>query len=279
MTRRCTCREIEAALHTHPRLRTLPLAARMLWQLLAHAVQASAGVLPFSGFARVSLLVSASVTEVETHLPTLLAEGLVLEEAGTLILPIIRDAAEARASRTRAAQENGRKGGRPRKGETPEAAQHRKAQTALMLPMEGGKPETQETQMESSRASDHQIPISEKNPSDAWAGERLKGAVDQMAEAAGFPAGHPYGWAEPKMWLQRLELDTILATLRAVTARAPKPPGSWRYFLKAMDEARNPEPAPSLAALRADLAFREAMREWTANGARGPMPQPGQVAA
>ena len=125
MARRCLCARLLAALHEDPRLRTLPLAARMLFLLVAEAAARSPvpGVLPFGGTARVSLLVSAGETETQTHLETLCEEGLLVRGAAdTLAVPLLVEA----ASRAEVARRNGARGGRPLKGETPEAYQRRK---------------------------------------------------------------------------------------------------------------------------------------------------------
>lgn len=110
----------------------------MLWLLLAEAMVMPGfdGVLPFTDPRRVSLLVSESQTEVETHLETLIAEQLILREGETLVCPMLREA----SARTAANRRNGAGGGRPRKGETAEEM-HRRRQRELILPIEGGAPE------------------------------------------------------------------------------------------------------------------------------------------
>lgn len=141
MARRCTCARLLSAVELDPRLRTLPLAVRMLFLLVAEASarMPTAGLLPFRETRRVSLLVSAPETEVETGLETLLREGLLREEAGGLAVPMLLDL----PPRAEAARRNGAAGGRPRKGETAEAARERR-QREMLLPMPAAKPtETQ----------------------------------------------------------------------------------------------------------------------------------------
>lgn len=161
MARRCLCARLLAALHEDPRLRTLPLATRMLFLLLAEAAAASpvSGVLPFRETRRVSLLVSASETDVEPALETLLAEGLLAEDAGGgLAVPLLMGL----PPRGGAAKRNGARGGRPRKGETPEAAYARR-QADMLLPLPGGavaaaKPsETQSVKLVSSTTSNNPV--------------------------------------------------------------------------------------------------------------------------
>lgn len=143
MARRCLCSRLLDALRDDPRLATLPLAAQMFWLKLAQAVAELAeqpGRLPFSETRRVALLVRCTETEAETHLETLRTEGLIRDDGGGLVVPIV----QAATDRAAVARRNGAAGGRPRKGETPEAALARR-QGNLALPIAGWKPtETQD---------------------------------------------------------------------------------------------------------------------------------------
>jgi hypothetical protein len=144
MSRRCLCSKLIEAVRGDPRLVTLPLAARMAFILLAEAAARAPepGAIPFTSAARVSLLVSCAETEAETLLETLETEALIRIEAGAIRVPIVAEA----AARTAAARENGRNGGRPRKGESREAYLARR-QAHLPLPIAGGAAaETQETE-------------------------------------------------------------------------------------------------------------------------------------
>lgn len=79
-----------------PRLIRLPLAARGLWLALADAMARGPfpGTLPFAGSDRLALLVSVSTEEVELHLPSLLAAGLVTRaNGGGLACPLLLAAA------------------------------------------------------------------------------------------------------------------------------------------------------------------------------------------
>lgn len=266
MPRRCTCSALMRALTTDPRLRSLPLAARAFWLLLAEAAEHLGGVIPFVGSARVSLLVSAPVTETETHLETLLAEGLLVRDGDSLVVPLLREAAEARAGRSAAAQANGRRGGRPRRGETPEEARLRRAQPSLVLPITGGRAETQETQAESSRASDSDLSDSQSQiGSDAR--EPLHEFAARCAEVVGLdPAKGAWTWQDVAAWRRQGLTDAeILDVLETVTRRTQAKGikvGGFRYFQRAMDEALANRPAPAAPVSPETAAYLAQMAEW-----------------
>ena len=98
MPRACDCRAIHDIASRDPRIMTLCLAAAMLWERLARAALTYGGIIPFAETQRVSILVRASVSEVETHLGTLVRDGLVLRQDDTLVLPELAGLAEARAA-------------------------------------------------------------------------------------------------------------------------------------------------------------------------------------
>jgi hypothetical protein len=275
MPRACDCRAIHDIASRDPRILTLCLAAAMLWERLAGAALAYGGIIPFAETQRVSILVRASVSEVETHLETLVRDGLVLREGDTLVLPELAGLAEARAARARAAQENGRKGGRPRKGETPEDM-HRRRQGHLLLPVSGtARAETQETQPESSRASaalTDQIPSAQSDARD------VAGFARECAEAAGLDPAKSWVWADVQALINAgIARPTILATIQTVAARAAAKgikPGSFRYFVDAIRQAH--AEAQAAAAQPADrpeiLAYNAAMQAWIRGGMAGPGP-------
>jgi hypothetical protein len=137
MPRRCLCSILLDAVRDDPRLATLPLAVQMFWLKLAQAVAEleQPGRLPFAETRRVALLVRCSETEAETHLETLRTEGLIRDDGGGLVVPIVQAATDRAAT----ARRNGAAGGRPKKGETREQYLARR-QTAMALPIAGGKP-------------------------------------------------------------------------------------------------------------------------------------------
>ena len=225
MARRCLCARLLAAVQDDPRLRTLPLSARMLFLLVAEAAARSPvfGVLPFAETSRVSLLVSASETEVETQMETLRREGLIASgEGGGLLVPLLAEA----PPRTEAARRNGAAGGRPRKGETAEAARLRRSQSAMLLPIRGG--ETQETQAAKSVSTTTTVKLvsqsvsglegesSARGDADAWVS-----LGDELVEIVGLdPARGTFDFRIVREWMQEgRSAETIRAAVTRVVAR------------------------------------------------------------
>lgn len=251
MASRCLCSRIEALLMGLPMFRTAPAGARWLMFQLAQllATPAYGGAIPFQDAERVSLLVSMSVSETETYLEKLLETGLLVRtEAGGLACP----AMEGLLARTSRAAENGRKGGRPRRGETAQEAWQRR-QGHLALPIAGGRPEAGpenpgKPKPESSRASD-QILQRESSHLDA---RELVGLVEELAQIAGMdPARGGYNGAPVRGWLARGATPALLRDVVATVAgRAASPIGSFAYFNRAVEEALA-EGVASPAALRA----------------------------
>lgn len=287
MSRRCTCSRLLAALHADPRLRTLPLAARALWLLLAEAMlQGEApGVLPFGSLARVSLLVSAPETDIETHLETLLAEGLLTRTPdGGLACPLLVQA----AARTAAARANGAAGGRPRKGETPEQARARRAQGALLLPVPGRAAETQETKPETRAAetpTTTESSISESSsppplPVRAWAA-----VGSQVAMRAGLdPVRQRFDYAPVREWMEAgASAELILAAVEECVARPSYVAGrvhSLRYFDRAVRERLQAASGQTSPAAPAGYVppppsddYTLAIRRWREDGMQGPPPR------
>jgi hypothetical protein len=240
MSRRCSCARLLAAIQSDPRLRTLPLAARMLFMLLGEAMLAAGtpGELPFSGTQRVSLLVSAPETEVETQIETLIGEGLLQRDGDRLLAPLLA----APPQRTRSAQENGRLGGRPRRGETAAEARDRRSQGHLVLPITGGA-ETQETQA----AKPASMIIRESSISSSVSEPRAKpeamegilALAEELAALAGMdPAKATWSAREVQGWLAAGASPALCREVVAdVMSRAKQVPGTLAYFTRALHAA------------------------------------------
>jgi hypothetical protein len=231
MSSRCLCARLEALLMDLPLFRVAPAGAKWLMFALVKelAKPANAGAIPFSDAGRVSLLVSVSVSEVETYLAILLETGLLLRDAGgALTCPAL----EGLLARTSRAAENGRKGGRPRRGETAEDAMKRR-QGHLMLPVEG-KP-TKPT-AESSRAA---LTDTDSTPSVSQDARELYALTERLAVLAGMdPARGGYNGAPIRGWLAKGATPELLAeVVERVAGRSRNPITSFQYFAKAVDEA------------------------------------------
>lgn len=279
MGRRCLCDRVDRLLRAQPWFRVLDPAAKWIAMELARQVAEAPDMrLPYSDPRRVSLSVSVSVPEAETALETLLETGLFLrDEAGGLSCPALGDLA-ARAS---AARENGRKGGRPRKGETPEDAARRR-QGSLLLPVRGGHAETQETQPEprpeSSRGERESSSISSSVSLDARA---LVALTEELAAMAGLdPVRGGYHAGPIKAWLAAGATPELLReVVAAVRGRSTAEIGSFRYFDAAVREAiARPAPAPRGAASDSeDSPYIKAWREYEFAGGRpGHFPSPAE---
>jgi len=240
MPRRCACRDLLALLSADPRLRTLPLGTRMLWLLLAEAMLATGEArLPFAGFRRVSLLVSAPEPEIETGLETLIAEGLLVRDGDGLTCPLLAASAAPKAAVSRA---NGALGGRPRRGESAEAARLRRAQPGLVLPIQATRPEPG-----AGNPHDDDKAIS---PSSS-AGARGSGAAealalaDEVARLAGMdPARSAWNAREVQGWLAAGASPALVrGTVADVMTRAKGAPANLRYFSAAIARATAAAPA------------------------------------
>ncbi|MBK1656857.1 hypothetical protein [Paracraurococcus ruber] len=235
MSRRCTCARLLAALGADPRLRTLPLAARALWLLIAEAALATGGVLPFSGSARVSLLVAAPETEIETQLETLIAEGLLVREGDGLAVPLLADVAPAVAS----SRANGARGGRPRRGETPEQARLRRSQGSMVLPLPGGAGNPAKPGAETPDHDDDGQSSSSSSPSPTARVEPALALAREVAEMAGMdPARSAWSAREVQGWLQAGATPGLVrATVADVMTRARGVPSTLRYFTQEVERA------------------------------------------
>lgn len=244
MSRRCACGRLMALVEGDPRLRTLPLAARMLFLLVAEAATRAAvpGLLPFAEPRRVSLLVSASETEVETQLETLIAEGLLRRQDGGLGVPALLDA----PPRAEIARRNGAAGGRPRKGETREAARERR-QAEMMLVVPGGakpsetqapepvQPRTTTTEVQSVVVVSPEPPARDAAPEWVLLGQEL-------AQLARLNPTMPWDARPVQGWLASgLTAAQVRAAVRRVVERSGYDPMRVRslgYFRQAVEEQR-----------------------------------------
>lgn len=260
--------------------RTLPPMVRHLWlDLVAYATASDTpGQFRFPGSvsASVSMLLSLSETDVQTALETLADLGWAECDADgrTLWLAGARD----NAARAEAARINGNRGGRPRKGETAEAARARR-QPSFLLPIAGtaGASETQETESEPKRESSRAACLA-SSKEEVAAAPRDVGWVSlasELADLAGFD-GASGGWnATPvRGWMERGATPGLLRqVIGAVAARhgyRDRRVRSFQYFEQAVVEAMaagvasSPEPTSPYAM---------AMLRWQANGMQGEAPR------
>lgn len=254
-----------------------PMAQLIFFRLLAAAVGAEEkGHLrfPCSVSTAVSRLLNQSETEAETQIAALADLGwLVVDEDGRGVWMAGAKAASARAE---AAQVNGLRGGRPRKGETREAARERR-QGAFMLPIAGGGAETQETEAEPNVESSRVAARLKDTEKEAAATREAPGWVSlgqELAEAAGMDGARGgFNLVPVKGWV---DAGASADLLREVVRRCASRPGyraprSLQYFHQAvMDALRDAAPSPALPA--APSGYEAALREWQRNGAQGVPP-------
>lgn len=248
MSRRCFCERLMRRMEDDVRLRTLPMAAQLLWLKLMRLVANSAepGILrlgsDFGFLQSVSLAVSHAETEVETALAALERRGLVerMEAEGALVLP---DAVDG-GKRVEAARSNGLRGGRPRKDETRDAYLARR-QGRLMMPIEGGKADVPETQAKPKPESSCVAakPLEEKEGKQA--AREAEGWVsvgNALAEIAGMdPVRGGFNVMPAKGWMEAgASADLLREVFRKVVARPSYPKAGARslmYFNDAVREA------------------------------------------
>lgn len=235
----------------------LPQALQWLWyRLFSLAICApEKGRLFIFGrsvSAWVSRRFSISETEAETQLETLAAIGMLELADDSIWMP----GARAGASRVEAARANGNRGGRPRKGESPEQYQARKArereaeraQTSLMMPMAGGRAETQETQQKPEGESSRAVPTTSFLSVDTESGSTAREETDvgslvaTLATDAGLePAtARRLSPGPVRDWLAAGATTTLLReAVRRVASRssyAPAKVSTWSYFGSAVQE-------------------------------------------
>ncbi|WP_291295833.1 hypothetical protein [Elioraea sp.] len=229
---------------TDPRLMLAgPAACHVFVRLMRlAAVMGSDGFLAFGSAIRnlkeVSIAVAINETELETHVETLVARGVLVREGDVLACPPLREAGRKSA----AARANGGLGGRPRKGERPEDARARR-QGEIMLPIAGGKPTGTETGTLSraTAAASSSEELSNKQASkpreEATTLMQLGRAV---LDAALIDDAKWMGdFRAVSGWLAMgLDAETILATVQRVAGRSTyTAPRSLGYFTEAMKDA------------------------------------------
>jgi hypothetical protein len=273
MASRCTCDRIEAMLEGLPWFKALPAGARWLCFKLAKLMATAAydGAVPYSDAARVSLLVSMTVAETETYLETLVETGLLArDEAGRLLCP----AMEGISARARAARENGRKGGRPRK-EPAVTPQNDARQMVAKLPIPGGLAKPTETQAWETPSAG--VPprttttVSEVKSSSSGLSPEACALGREAMEVAGMVTRRP-DWTPAAEWLAAGH--THAHVIAAIRARVAKPGyvasrvNSLRYFTDALGEP-SPPPGP-----RDSTPWLDAYDAWDFGGRIGPAPHP-----
>lgn len=275
MSRRCPCR----AILSDPRLRLLPLAARALLIQLVDVASTwpEPGGLRLGGRAlsnrEIALLVSAEETEVSNLLENLRETGFVnrAETDGALVLPVSEVSERTGAAR----------GGRPRRGETPEMARQRRAQGHLILPISGGAAPAATKPVETEVS---ETPASLASSSSKKGASELMALGTELETVAGLdPAKHRYDFRPISAWLAAgIAASVIRETITAIATR----PGyrdravrSFAYFDQAVrDAARTTPPAaPSTptdpAREAACAAFNQATQRWRDYGMLGKPPQ------
>ena len=294
MGKRCACDRAFRRIEEDTQLRTLPLAAKMLWLQLARLAASTpgfTGVLQFGsdfGFlTSVAMSVTCAETEVEPNLAALERRGLVRrgEDGTSLILSQV----EPTSARAEAARINGLQGGRRRKGETLDERRERR-QRELMLPIAGGAAETQaEPKGETSRTRGTSTSTYESIDSGTVGTAREEAdwvsLGHEVAAACGFePRAGIKGFEPVRVWLRAgADPELILRVVRDRMDRRPPPHVSnLHYFTKAIEEAiagggsatRRETHAPAVPREPAKpSAFERALRDWLANGAQGVPPR------
>ena len=281
MGSRCTCDRIEALLEGHPWFKALPGGARWLAFKLVKlmATPSFDGAVPFSDVPRVSLLVSMEQTETETHLETLIEKGLLArDDAGRLLCP----AMDGISARARAARENGRKGGRPRK-DAALTPQNDTRQVVAKLPISGGLLKPTETQHwenpsagAAARTSTTTSPEGRETQSRAW-----RQLAEEAIATAGLTLKRP-DWTVAREWMEAgHSAELVLRVIADVAGR----PGfqadrvsTLRYFTQAIERQAKaggaaPVAAPALAVNPdGDSPLARAIRVWEERGRVGPCP-------
>jgi hypothetical protein len=278
MARSCACDRWLTRAAADMGFRALPALARLLWFdiLAAATVATEKGHLrfPCSVSDAVSRLVSRSETDVESDIAALVELGwLDLDADGRgVALPGV----QAAAARVEAARHNGLRGGRPRKGDTPESYRERR-QGTLMLPIQGGPAETQGTETEpnpeSSRTAAKPIAIEAKQAA-VREGDDWVSLGREIAETIGLDPAKGHHSALPvKGWMDAgASADLIREVVRTKVAKAASPIRTIAYFRDAVMEALA-RPAPSLGTGgRTD--DERAIEAWQRNGCQG-MPMTG----
>lgn len=273
MARRCACERLLAFWEGDPRFALAGVAASAIWLRLVRAVQQLGDGSVFRmGSASVSVgdiatVIRTQETETEPALNRLLELGLLAREAdGAWSIPWLAEG----AARTNAARSNGLRGGRPRKGETPEEAMRRR-QGHLPLPIEGGRETDAKPKAESSRASTESSSSSSPPPSPQSLDARaLVALVEELAEIAGMdPARGGYNGSAVRAWLARGATPELLReVVRRVRSRSSAAIAGFAYFNRAVEEAiaAAAEAPVSVAASIEESAWARALEDHMALG-------------
>jgi hypothetical protein len=278
MARSCLCQRWLTRAAADLGFQALPAAAQLLFfRLLASASNAEERGLvrfPVPVSVAVSRILNRSETEAETDLAMLVELGWVEMEPDGRSLWIA--GAKGQAGRSKAAQVNGLRGGRPRKDETPEQARQRR-QGSLMLPIAGGPEKPTETEREPNGESSRAAAASSSAVKEAAAAAGARASwvslAERCAQIAGIdPARGGWNALPVKGWVDAgVPEDVILETVRTVSARPrAKPIGSLMFFHQAVMEAKACTPVPGRPSV-VD-GYREALREWQHSGAQGVPP-------
>lgn len=285
MSRSCACRHLMDALRNDPRLRLAPLGAQALWLRLVDALAnlPEPGVFLLGSkpgsIREISLLVSAPEPEVATYLDYLLETGLLIrrEPDGAIAVPD-----PTPLQRSSQARKNGSFGGRPRKGETPEQARHRRGQAEMLLSIPGGV-ETHENRQETEPPLAGARGLAAAKAEDAASKPRdvsqqaVEALGNELGELARMDPNGQWTWAPVADWLRMGATPELLReAFRGVIARdGYEVPRVLKYFDGAVTDAlAKARAAPRPPARDATCpAFDKAFAEWRDGGCIGPVPR------
>jgi hypothetical protein len=256
----------------------MPAAAQLLWVRLITAMQRSQiSVLRFGSDImnqkNIAMFIQIDETEIETHMETLLARGLLVRDAdGAIACPMLK----AAVTRSEINRENGKKGGRPRKNPDPTN------QTTLLLPIDGGALQNQKTKNQSE--TEQQTKTAQTPPSttylsskeiskvsvseDEWqaVGKEVLALIDYDPARNFIHAGPVRGWM-----MDGADREMILDVVSTIMNR-PNPPTITKltYFTKAIAERIAAQPPKKSTAER---AYDEAVAVWEITGRTGRRPE------
>lgn len=264
MARRCASAAILETLRD-PKVVTMPAAAQTLWIRTVTAMQNSnISVLRFGSEIMnptgIALFIQMAETEIETHLETVIGRGLLKYDAdGALMCPML----VASISRAEINRNNGLKGGRPRKTPVPPG------QTALMMPINGGKMVTEITEMvtENGAAAVSSSSLSSKTITiDETEFQAIGKAVLDELEID--PARSTMDYGLVRQWMA----DGADRAMILEVVRASKKPGIYtlKYFSAAIDRAIKAKPP---AKPNYEREWEKAYQAWEICG-RGMTPMP-----
>lgn len=281
MARRSGCEQILEIMGRDPRLRTLPVAARLLWLELVMAMKfAGVSVLRFGeripcemGLATIAAI---PVSEIAANVDALVGSGLLTRDAdGALASPMLA----AAVSRSEINRANALAGVAKRRAR----AVPGQMEMRVMAPVGGTEHRTASDPPSETAASaavgGTQLAIAK--PKEALAKQAVSdadfhAAGQAAAEAAGFDpvrwTGH-YGIV--RQWLaDGATIDLIRDVISAKMAAGARP-NQLGYFTKAIGEAlARPRAVADLTEGSRD--FTRAMADWYGGGRKGPMPHPSQ---